>query len=576
MENYTIKEEQVFIPATKWFEERAIGELNEQNQQYTIASMEERFQELVDKVKEVKSEFETSADKVKLAGKVTRTKSYLCKAKAIGNYSELLEQLDEMEAVIKVDVEKVILKKEELVKAAEALLETKEWKEGTEKLRNLQTEFKALPIVPDLKNEEFRERFEKAKDDFFKSKQANFENFEHELLDNLSKKIDLCEKAEALSNSSEWKKTTDAYIAMNEEWKKIGMVPKHRMEEIWFRFCAAKDIFFARKKEHIGEISIEQEANLAKKIELVAKAEALKESTAWNKTSDEYKALMDEWKTIGRVPAEKSDEIWSQFLEAKNHFYKNKDAHYSTIRVQLEDNYAKKMAIVSFAEELQNSFDYDSATKEFMDMFEEWKKIGRVPAEYGDDLWERFMKAKKNFFDRKDASRDERRKEQTKDLQERLSRNRAYYSRLTRDIQSEENLLFDVNDRMTNLPASLRSYEKREEYQEMIKEIQQKVNELKEKAQEIKDKISQDEREMGKFYRAPKGSKRDEKKSNAEHPNENKSVVQTPQETREVSSEAKEAEVKAPQTKKANVSEEPEADLSEADALQKLLNKYKK
>ena len=70
-------------------------------------------------------------------------------------------------------------------------------------------------------------------------------NFELDLLDNLSKKIDLCEKAESLQHSTEWKKTTDLYIALNEEWKKIGMVPKHRVEELWFRFCAAKDIFFA-------------------------------------------------------------------------------------------------------------------------------------------------------------------------------------------------------------------------------------------------------------------------------------------------------------------------------------------
>lgn len=73
-------------------------------------------------------------------------------------------------------------------------------------MRELQKQFKELPSVPDLKNEQFRERFEKTKDDFFKNKQASFESFEQDLLDNLSKKIDLCEKAEALQNSTNWKK----------------------------------------------------------------------------------------------------------------------------------------------------------------------------------------------------------------------------------------------------------------------------------------------------------------------------------------------------------------------------------
>jgi hypothetical protein len=567
MEQFLIKDEHIFVPATKWFEERAIGELKEQNQQYTIDSMKERFQELIDKIQEIKTEFDASNDKVRLAGKLTRTKSYICNAKAIGNYDELLEQCDAMEATIKIEVDKTLAKKEEIVKAAEELLTVKEWKEGTEKLRNLQVELKALPMVPDLKNEELRERFEKVKDEFFKNKQASFEHFEHELLDNLSKKIDLCEKAEALSNSMEWKKTTDAYIAMNEEWKKIGMVPKHRMEEIWFRFCAAKDIFFARKKEHIGDIVVEQEENLAKKLVLIEKANALKDSTSWNKTSDEYKALMEEWKTIGRVPAEKSDEIWNQFLEAKNQFYKNKDAHYSTIRVQLEDNYAKKTAITTHAEELQNSFDFEAATQEFMDMFEEWKKIGRVPTEYGDDLWERFMKAKRSFFERKDAHRDERRKEQTKDLQERLSRNRNYLNKLTRDIQNEESLLFDVNDRMANLPASLRSYEKKEEYAEMIKEIEAKVNELKEKANEIKEKVAQDEREMGKYYRGGKPASKDGGES------------KKPREARaeDEASNGEELKPREPRAEKKPIEEKaPEPELSEAEALQVLLNKYKK
>ena len=535
-EFYSIKDEMVFVPANKWFDERAIGELKEANQQYTLASMQERFTELVDRVNELKKEFDEAGDKVRLAGKVVRTKSYLCTAKAIGDYPSLLSQLDVMEEEIKKVVDQTLQQKEQIVKEAEALLQATEWKAATETLRNLQVQFKALPIVPDLKNEELKDRFEKIKDEFFKGKQASFESFEQDLLDNLSKKIDLCEKAEALSQSSEWKKTTDLYIAMNEEWKKIGMVPKHRIEELWFRFSTAKDIFFARKKEHIGDIITEQEENLAKKMALVEKAEALKESKDWKKTSDIYTQLMDEWKKIGRVPQEKSDEIWNQFLAAKNHFYQHKDGHYSNIRVQLEDNFAKKMAIVNHAEELQNSNDFESATQEFMDMFDEWKKIGRIPKEHGDGPWERFLLAKKNFFDRKDANREKRKAEVTKDIQERVSRNRSYYNKISKELQREEELLFDVNDRLQNLPPTLRSYEKREEYLEMIEEIKEKVEELKAKCKEVKEKVQQDEREINYILRGPR------KKEN----NESKSVAaKAPAEFAEVES-APEATITAP------------------------------
>lgn len=504
---YFIKENAVYLNANKWFEERLIGELKEANQQYTIASMEERFKELEEKVAEITKEFNESADKVRIAGKVSRTRNYLCHAKAIGDYTTLFEQLDSFEGEIKKAVEQNLIEKENLCKEAEAILEAKDFKEGAEKLRELQKKYKELAPVPDLKNEELRDRFEKAKDEFFKLKQGRHEAFEQELLDNLSKKIELCEQAEKLSNSTEWKKTTEVYQEMNEEWKKIGMVPKHRMEELWFRFNTAKDIFFNNKREHFGDIKTEQEENLVKKLALIEKAEAIKESKDWKKTTDEYNLLMEEWKKIGRVPAEKSDEVWNQFLAAKNHFYANKDGHYGNIRVQLEDNYAKKMAIVNHAESLQNTMDFDTATQEYLDMFEEWKKIGRIPKEYGDEPWDRFQKAKKNFFDRKDANRELRKKEVSKDLHERITRNRSFLSKLNREIQREEDLLFDMDDRLKNLPATLRSYEKREEYLEMIEEIKDKINELKEKSKDVRNKLQQDEREMNHVLRGPRPKK---------------------------------------------------------------------
>lgn len=504
-QNYILRDDKVLLaPNAWWNEERVIAELKENNQQYSIEALIENFKSLEEKLQEVKTEFEQAPDKIRVAGKISRTKNYICNARAIGDYPVLLTQLDEMEVVIRQAIDENLQQKETLCKAAEELLESKEWKDSTEKLRELQKNFKDLAIVPDLKNEELRERFDKAKDEFFKRKQASFESFEQDLLDNLSRKIELCEKAEALQQSEEWKKTTEAYQELNEEWKKIGMVPKHRNEELWLRFNTAKDVFFNRKREHIEEIKTEHEGNLEKKLELIARAEAIKESTDWKKTTDEYNALMEEWKKTGRVSNEKNDEVWNQFQAAKNHFFKNKDAHYTGIRVQLEDNYARKMAIVEHAESLAKTNDFDAATQEFQDMFEEWKKIGRIPKEYGDAPWERFLKAKRDFFDRKDAFRDQRRKELSKDLYERVGRNRSFYNRLSRDLQREEELLFDVEDRLQNLPATLRSYEKREQYLEMMEEIKEKIESLKAKAKEVKDKIQQDEKEMNFILRGPR------------------------------------------------------------------------
>ncbi|MEZ5046643.1 MAG: DUF349 domain-containing protein [Chitinophagaceae bacterium] len=511
-QDFIIKEDKVFIPSNKWWnEERFIAELKEANQQYTIDSMIERFKEIEEKFKDLKTEFDTSDDKIKLAGKISRTKNYICHAKAIGNYEPILTAIDAMEETIKENVIDTLKQKEALCKEAETLLNPSDWKLATEKLRDLQKAFKALPIVPDLKNEELKATFEKIQDDFFKQKQANFESYEQTLLDNLSKKLELCEQAEALKDSSDWKKTTESIQALNENWKQIGHVPKHRNDELWLRFNTAKDHFFNRKRENFEEIKVEHEKNLEVKIALCEKAEALKDSTDWKKTSEAFNALMEEWKQSGRVSNEKSNEIWERFRAAQKYFFDKKDAHYSDIRIKLEDNHARKMAIVQHAETLKNSNDFEGATQEFMDMMDEWKTIGRVPKEYGDEAWERFIKAKKDFFDRKDQNRAELRKTLAKDIEERLQRNKKFYNKIRRELEQEQELLFDLDDRINNLPATLRSYEKREQYLQTKEDVEEKINSLKEKVKEIKEKIDKDEKEIRYIIRGPQRKKTNDK-----------------------------------------------------------------
>ena len=234
-ELYLLKENKIFLPKNDWFEEREIAETTDSNQQNIIEFLIEKFEEIQNEVLGLEKEFEESNEKIKIAGKINRKKSHLLSAKAIGNYIPLFITLDKMEKIIESEVSENLNQKEILCIELEKLLDTNEWKQATEQLKILQKKYKELPSVPDLKSEEYKERFEKTIDEFFKKKQASFETFEQDLLDNLSKKMDLCEKAESLSNSKEWKKTTEMYQQLNEDWKAIGMVPKHRIEELWFR-----------------------------------------------------------------------------------------------------------------------------------------------------------------------------------------------------------------------------------------------------------------------------------------------------------------------------------------------------
>lgn len=501
---YIVRENKVFLPATKWSEERELSEFTELNKQNIIDYLLSKFSDVENEINDLKIEFDKSEDKIKLAGSVVRKKNYLHSAKAIGSYDHLFETIEKMETIIQTEIESNIQKKLELCNQVESLLESTEWKIATEKLKEIQKQFKEFQSVPDSRNDEIRAKFEQLIEEFFKRKNESFKHKDQEISDNISRKLEICEKAEAIQNSNDWKKTTETYAELNEEWKKVGVVPKHRNEELWFRFNTAKDIFFNNKKKYFEEIKTEQDQNLLLKLEIIKKAEAIKDSKEWKKTSDEFSGLMEEWKKIGHVVFEKSEEIWNQFLEIKNHFYQQKEAHFNILKTQLEDNYARKMAIVNHAEELQNSNEFEQGTQEFNNMFEEWRKIGRVPKEYGDEPWERFLKAKKIFFERKDENREKRREEFKKNYNEKVSKDRAFYNRISKELEREEDLLFDIEDRIKNLPATLRSYEKREELKEMIVGIKENIERLKAKAKDVKEKLQATERELNYVMRGPK------------------------------------------------------------------------
>ena len=504
-ELFKIQDGKILIPANAWSEERIVGECQDQNAEEMVKLLEMQFKPFTDDIQKIEESIQQEDDILKQAGRINRTRSALLKAKAIGDYVAVFTKLDAWEELLKQRTEAVIAEKESICTKLEALVQEKDLKTATETLAQLQKQYKALPLsVPDIRNEAFPERIDKAVSAFFALKQAKHDEFTQELLDNLSKKMDLCEQAEKIKDSTEWKKTTEVMLALMETWKTIGPVSKSRSDEIWLRFNEARDHFFKRKKEHVKELKSEQEANLIEKEALVAQAEALRERKDWKKTTALYNELMDAWKKTGRVAPEKSEEIWQRFLEAKNHFFNRKDAFYNGLRTEQDNNFARKTAIVERAEQLMKTLDFDAATQEYNELLDDWKTIGRVAKEQGDALWERFIQARKTFFERKDAWRDERKQSITANIRERIQRNRSFLNKISRDLHREEDLLFDLEDRLANLPATLRSYEKREELLETKEEVTKFVNELKKKVQDVKLKIQADERELAYILRPVK------------------------------------------------------------------------
>ncbi len=208
------------------------------------------------------------------------------------------------------------LKSELCVKAEELaqqpLTSRKEWNKASEKLFEIQKVWKTIGFAPKKDNNVIYERFRTACDKFFEAKRAYYAGLKSEMDHNLQLKTELCEAAEALRDSEEWKKTTDELIALQAQWKKIGAVSRRYSDQIWKRFRAACDAFFERKAQHFSAVDEEYEENLRRKEAL------LEEMAAADVAEGGYEVIREfqrRWGEIGFVPIKRKESIQKRYKE---------------------------------------------------------------------------------------------------------------------------------------------------------------------------------------------------------------------------------------------------------------------
>ena len=158
------------------------------------------------------------------------------------------------------------------------------------------------------------------------------------------------------------------------------------------------------------------EENLRRKDLLVARAEELSTSEDWKAAADEIKGLQAQWKTIGAVPQERSQELWQRFRKAGNTFFERRQQHLQGMGQQQEENLEKKEALCARAEELSQSTQWRSTADAFKALQAEWKAVGPVPREHSETLWQRFRQAADAFFGRRSEHYSKLRKDQTENL----------------------------------------------------------------------------------------------------------------------------------------------------------------
>lgn len=190
------------------------------------------------------------------------------------------------------------------------------WDEATKIILGLQEEWKKLGFASRKVNADLFARFRTTCDKFFARKAEFFKAMKEEFAANLEKKIALCEQAEALKDSTDWKKTTEKMIALQREWKTIGPVVKKHSDNVWKRFIAACDYFFEQKNKQTSSVHQTEHANLAAKREIIEAINALVADDTETEGEKKVRELMKRWQEIGHVPFKEKDKIYAEYKEA--------------------------------------------------------------------------------------------------------------------------------------------------------------------------------------------------------------------------------------------------------------------
>ncbi|PDP60793.1 DUF349 domain-containing protein [Prevotella intermedia] len=292
------------------------------------------------------------------------------------------------------DFKKNLEKKTQLCEAAEKLADESDVISAFHQLQDLHQEYRETGPVEKELREQVWQRFKAASTVINKRHQQHFEEIRAEEEENLVKKTALCEKIEDIvkqerKNTSDWDSQSKEIIALQQEWKTIGFTPQKMNTKIFERFRAACDEFFTKKGEYFKELKEKYAENAKRKQELVEKAQALKDSTDWKKTSDKLIALQKEWKTIGMVPKRLGDQLWEDFLAACNHFFEARNAVHADERNEERENLVKKNEIIEKLKQLAEGA-VENLQEEMRKLTDEFNSIGHVPFKEKDKMFKEY------------------------------------------------------------------------------------------------------------------------------------------------------------------------------------------
>lgn len=295
-------------------------------------------------------------------------------------------------------------KKKELLKQFRELLEAEKWS-NTRDVDRIRNRWEQIRQVPAEEAEKLENSFQAFMRVFDEHKVDRLVKMKQQEEDNLSLKLMILERMEALSEGTDketdWSELDKKLAEYLRQFRKIGRIPTEKNKEIWDRFYTAQDTFSGKRFQFDSRYRKEIEAFLVKKKKLIDEAEALIDSEDLADAARKVNKLHRRWKKIGNLPQKDENELWDRFKAATDAFNEKKSDNIDELREQEEENYTAKLALIRKAEELKESEEWEQTHKELQSLMETWKKAGPVPRRKSGKIWKQFKGAMDHFYDRR-------------------------------------------------------------------------------------------------------------------------------------------------------------------------------
>ncbi|GGZ17639.1 hypothetical protein GCM10007049_07840 [Echinicola pacifica] len=333
--------------------------------------------------------------------------------------SQQLKQLEE-------NKEKNLFAKNNILERLRELVDGEETTHSISTIKDIQKEWKEIGPVPGSQNKSLWASYNALMDRFYDNRSIYFELKELDRKKNLESKLELCAKAEALSEEADLRTAIRSLNELHEEFKHIGPVPREDQEVIWQRFKSASDAVYAKRKAYYESQKEVFKENQDKKEALITKLDEFTDFKAnrikeWNAKTKEILEIQKGWEAIGPVPRESGRDINRAFWGHFKQFFHNKNQFFKELDEIRRVNKEKAEELILAAESIKESTDWQATSNALIKLQQEWKKLGPTPEKVRDELYRRFKGACDTFFD----NRRQANKEINKEFEDNLAKKEA-------------------------------------------------------------------------------------------------------------------------------------------------------